>query len=444
MIASVIIPGMPEDTADTAQRSSRTLKIPNESARGVEGEPSPAALRIAFFVPSFPELSETFIARQVVGLLDRGHEVRVFAHEPASDGLAHQSFEQRDLRRLVTVLPSSGAPVSLAARHALAALRCLRLRHARASGGWTALARTIATLAREAPFDVVHCHYGNVGLHYAPAACVWDAPLAVSFYGYDSSSYPRERGARVFEPLFAAADAVTSLSEHMDAQLRSLGCPPALLRRVPLAVDPSALGSDIPRATRSRDGVRLLTVARLTEKKGIEHALRAVALAADEFPDVRYDIVGDGPLRAQLESLSATLGLSDRVRFLGARAEDDVQVAMREADLFLLPSMTAANGDQEGTPTVLLEAAWARLPVLATRHAGIPNIVRDGESGILVAEGDPEALAEALSSLIRTPDRWPAMGEAGHQLVEATHTMPLVAARLETMYRELIGRRAAR
>lgn len=425
---------------DKAQRRAPMRKISKEYADGVEGEPAAAALRIAFFVSSFPETSETFIARQVVGLLDRGHEVRIFAHEPASEGPEHETTERHQLRQLVTVVPRfDGAPIrpSISGRQTVAALRCFRPRHAHVAGGWISLARTVSVLAREDPFDIVHCHYGNVGLHYAPAACVWNAPLVVSFYGYDCSSYPRERGVRVYDPLFAAADAIISLSDHMDARLRSLGCPPALLRRVPLSIDPMAhptVSSD----RRPGEPVRLLTVARLTEKKGIEDALRGLALLGDEPPRIRYDVIGDGPLRPALESLAATLGVSERVRFLGALGERGVQDALCAADIFVLPSVTAANGDEEGTPTVLLEAGWARLPVLATRHAGIPEVVRDGESGILIPERDPSALAAAIRDLVCAPERWTAMGDAGHRLVEAAHTIPLVAERLEATYRDCI------
>jgi colanic acid/amylovoran biosynthesis glycosyltransferase len=283
----------------------------------------------------------------------------------------------------------------------------------------------------------VHCHYGNVGLHYRAAARVWRAPLVTSFYGYDCSSYPRERGGRVFAPLFAEADAITVLSAHMEAQLRQLGCPPSLLRRIPLAVDPSFRAPEPRVRTHPPDTVRLLTVARLTEKKGIEFALRAVALVAGEFPYVRYDVIGAGPMLLELEALAETLGVHDRVRFLGARTSHYVRDAMRAADLFVLPSVRAVNGDEEGTPTVLLEAAFCRMPVLATAHAGIPEIVRDGESGYLVPERDAAALADRLCSLLRSPERWGAMGDAGLRLVEPSHTTSAVAARLEALYRDV-------
>jgi colanic acid/amylovoran biosynthesis glycosyltransferase len=358
-------------------------------------------------------------------------------------------------------------------------VRCLRPEIARASGGWGVLVRTLAALRGEAPFDVVHCHYGVAGLRYGVAARLWGAPLIVSFYGYDASSYPRERGERVYEPLFAAAGRVTSLSPHMDARLRALGCPPEKLRRVPLPVDATAaedamqagspgtggipqlaaLARNDTEAALARDemvvipsegpearsrGIRLLTVARLVEKKGIAIALRALASLRDKSAAIRYDVIGDGPQRAELEALAASLGIADRVRFTGAVSNERVMQEMRDADLFVLPSVTAPNGDEEGTPTVLLEASYAGMPVLATRHAGNPEIVADGVSGVLVAEGDPAALADGLRAMLAARERWPAMGEAGRRLVvERGHLTSDVAARLEALYLELLAEQGA-
>ena len=396
------------------------------------------ALRVACFVPSFPELSETFILRQIVGLLERGHDVRIFAHTSPAGGPVHEDVTRHRLLDRMRVIGDAGGRKPATGRAAPGAfLRSLRPEQARAAGGWGNLLRTLGALRGEGPFDLVHCHYGVAGLRYGvTAARLWDAPLVVSFYGYDASRYPRERGERVYESLFAAAQRVTSLSQHMDARLRALGCAPERLRRVPLAVDPAVDGGP-PRSRRTSGEVKLLTVARLVEK-GIGYALRAVASLREERISVHYDVIGDGPLRAELETLARSLGLADDVRFLGAATNEVVQGAMREADLFVLPSVTAANGDEEGTPTVLLEAQYARLPVLATRHAGIPEIVADGTSGVLAAEGDPTALAHGLRAMLAARERWPAMGEAGRRLViERGHLTPDVAARLEALYLEL-------
>lgn len=404
-------------------------------------------MRIAFFVHSFPAISETFILRQVTGLLDRGHTVEIFAFQPASDGPLHEAVEKYGLRRLVRMLPRTNdvaetnavrsltrsLRVLLSARGRRSALSCLTRDHARALGGWRILVQTLATLSEHEPFDIVHCHYGDIGLHCRVAARLWPAPLIASFYGYDCSSYPRARGARVFEPLFSTATAVTSLSEHMDGRLHELGCPARLLERVPLAVDP-AYQSAQPRPMRVAEPVHLLTIGRLTEKKGIEFALRALALVINEFPELQYDIIGAGPLLANLATLARSLGVSANVRFLGSRTDEYVREALRGADLFLLPSVTAANGDQEGTPTAVLEAAFAGLPVLSTLHAGIPELVLNGESGYLVPERDPHALADRLRTLLRSPEQWRSMGDAGRRHVERNHTTAAVAERLDRLY----------
>jgi colanic acid/amylovoran biosynthesis glycosyltransferase len=436
-------------------------KIPRADDHDAHPASEQRFLRVAAFVPSFPELSETFILRQIVGLLDRGHDVRVFAHEAGTPRPTHAGVERHELTRRTRVL-SADAPVARAAGGRAtpgAFLRCLTPARARASGGWGALVRTLGALRGEAPFDVVHCHYGVTGLRYGVAARLWRAPLVVSFYGYDASRYPRERGEHVYEPMFAAAQRVTSLSAHMDDRLRALGCPLDKLRRVPLPVDASS--EDVAPAASHRSGasprldtparnddaqreVRLLTVARLVEKKGIDVALRALGSLRDELPAVRYDVIGDGPMRAELEALAVSLGIADRVRFAGPVANDAVQQAMRDADLFVLTSLTAASGDEEGTPTVLIEAAYAGLPVLATRHAGIPDIVADGESGMLVTENDPAALADGLRTMLASRERWPAMGEAGRRLIiERGHLTADVAARLEALYLELLAVRGA-
>src|SRR5437868_13294812 len=143
------------------------------------------------------------------------------------------------------------------------------------------------------------------------------------------------------------------------------------------------------------DAPRLLTVARLVEKKGVDDALRAVAAVRFRHPGLRYDVVGDGPLRGGLEALAGELGLGDAVIFHGARYADAVREMMDAANVFVLASRTAGDGDEEGTPNVLLEAQACGLPILSTTHSGIPEVV-DPQAGVLVAEGDPAALARAL------------------------------------------------
>jgi len=164
--------------------------------------------------------------------------------------------------------------------------------------------------------------------------------------------------------------------------------------------------------------VRVVSVARLVEKKGLPYAIRAVAALRLGGFDIALDIVGDGPLRSSLDSLIAELGMSNAVRIIGARSRDEVARVMAGAHLFAAPSVTARDGDMEGIPVALMEAMASGVPVVATRHSGIPELVEDKVSGLLVPERDTDALATAFRWLVEHPERWMGMALAAHDAVE--------------------------
>jgi len=415
---------------------------------------SASALPVAFFVPSFPELTETFLLRQVTGLLDRGCDVRVLAHESASSEICHPDVLGRNLAARTRYL-ARGEPSSLASggtaterpqrpalRRVAAALR----------DAWTFAPRSavadapsavyrVARVSREPRPKIVHCHYGDTGLQYGFAATLWNVPLIVSFYGYDVSSFPRTHGNDVYRALFRRADRVLALSEEMREVLCGLGAPRERTRLQHLSVDPVRFGPPPEGRVATPGPVRILTVGRLVEKKGHEYALKALATLSHDSPGFEYEVVGDGPLASHLQSLAESLGIADRVRFRGALSEPEVADAMRRADLFVLPSVEAANGDREGTPTVLLEAQATSLPVIATRHAGIPEVVRDGETAILVGERDVEGLARALRTMLASPETRLAFSQAGRDFVLRRHSVEAGARQLEQIYEEVLNER---
>jgi colanic acid/amylovoran biosynthesis glycosyltransferase len=179
--------------------------------------------------------------------------------------------------------------------------------------------------------------------------------------------------------------------------------------------------------------VQILSVARFTEKKGLQYAIEAIS-KLDMDRELQYVVAGDGDRREMLEEQIAELNVEGQVELLGWQSQEEVSQLMSETHLFLLPSVTASDGNKEGTPTVLLEAQATGLPVVSTTHAGIPEIVADGDAGLLVPERDADALADALSELIQSPDRWPEMGRAGREYVATTHSIPAVIERLIEVY----------
>jgi colanic acid/amylovoran biosynthesis glycosyltransferase len=179
-------------------------------------------------------------------------------------------------------------------------------------------------------------------------------------------------------------------------------------------------------------------VARLTEIKGHEYAIRAVAKLKVAGAPIRYDVVGDGPLRKKLEELVRELGLETTVVFHGACAGDEIKVLYAQAHLFLLTSVSV-EGDQEGQGLVLQEAQACGLPVIGTQHGALPDGLLDGQSGWLVPQRDVEALAERILSAIAHASDWPALGRAGRKFVETRYDVRNLNRQLVAIYAEAIA-----
>jgi glycosyltransferase involved in cell wall biosynthesis len=162
--------------------------------------------------------------------------------------------------------------------------------------------------------------------------------------------------------------------------------------------------------------VRILAVARAVEKKGLDVLLDALALLPPEL-HWRFEHVGGGEFVERLKVRAEALGLGARVSWLGPATRDEVIEALRHADLFCLPVRVAHDGDRDGVPNVIMEAMSQELPVVATDAAAIPEIVTDGETGLLVPPEDPAALARALGELMRQPQLRHRLGTAGRRRI---------------------------
>jgi colanic acid/amylovoran biosynthesis glycosyltransferase len=285
-----------------------------------------------------------------------------------------------------------------------------------------------------APFDVVHCHFGPNGIRAAALReikAIRTRTLLTSFYGHDVSEFIR--GRNPYSRLFRQGELFLPLSETMRERLIAIGCPRERILVHRLGVAPDSFPASALRG--SAGPVRIVSLARLVEKKGIEYGIRAMArLAETRAGGLHYTIVGEGPLRPALEELIRSLGLQDSVAMAGWRDRSAVREYLAEADILLAPSVTSASGDQEGTPTAILEAMASGLPVVSTFHAGIPELVKDGQSGILVGERDVPATAAALSRLMRDSRLRKSMGAAGRAFVSERHDIERLNNRLREIY----------
>ena len=432
------------------------------------------ALRIGIFVGAFPVISETFILRQITGLLDLGHKVRIFSDTKAEAGTMHPAVDEYDLLKRTTYMemPTESAPwempvwpirartwlpgsdksisnwrrfcsalpVMIKALVVAPQLARRSLDHAEygyRAASLSALYRLAKVAERRSNFDVLHAHFGPVGESFRFARKLCRAPFIVSFHGYDFTTIPRKEGVNVYQKLFATADAVTVNSNYTRGRVKSLGCPSEKLRLLPVGLDPAEFDFR-PRSLSEGEPLKIVTVARLVEIKGHEFVIQALAQLQEQQIPFRYDVVGDGSLRPALEKLVRELGLAERVTFHGAQPSGAVKKLLEQAHVFVLASVTV-QGDQEGQGLVLQEAQASGLPVIATRHGAFPEGILDGESGYLVPERDAGALAERLVFLYSHPEQWPQMGEAGREFVVKKYDIRQLNQQLVDLYRDVIS-----
>jgi colanic acid/amylovoran biosynthesis glycosyltransferase len=294
-------------------------------------------------------------------------------------------------------------------------------------------------ILRKAPYDVYHFQFGPAALNWLP---LFDSGLlagriAVSFRGYDVSRFVREHGEGAYAPLFARADLCLPNCEYFRRRLLRLGARPS-------TVVVHRSGIDLARFAwsargRPADGrVRVVSVGRLVEKKGIAYAIQAMARVARVHPDASYTVIGDGPLRGDLEQAARDCGLGSRVAFLGARPHQEIARMLDDCHILVAPSVTAGDGNEDAPVNALKEAMAMGLPVVGTRHGGIPELVEDGVSGVLVPERDPDELARALLDLMARADQWPQMGRAGRAAVERSYDLERLNDELESLFLELV------
>ena len=402
-------------------------------------------MRVACVVGEFPVLAETPFLNQITGLIRRGHEVEIFADRPQPDVPFHPDVERLGLAartRYPAVLPQAGrwrAASRLLFEHQGEERRILLgtlnpLLYWRRAWTLEHLRRTASLLPRR-HFDVCYLPFVQDAFKAfrLRRAGVLGGPVVAAIRGSDISRYVATRGTGVYARVLRRIALLLPVSQRFARRVIELGAPPSRVVVHGTGID---LGHWRFRARRLGPGepLRLVTVARLVEKKGIAYVLDALCRLAEAGISASYEVVGDGPLRATLEAHSDRLGLRDRVRFLGWASAEQVRNALDRAHVLVAASVTARDGDEEGIPNVLKEAMASGMPVVATRHGGIPELVDDEISGLLVPERDPEALATRLTLLAAHPDRWPALVGAGRERVEQDYDIERLNDRLVTLF----------
>ena len=299
--------------------------------------------------------------------------------------------------------------------------------------------RAAARLARTGEYDVLHVHWPLPHALFGLAGrAAGGVPLVCSFYSVELTWVNRKMPwLRPFlRHVIRTADAVTAISSSTEAMVRELHERRVL--RIPFGatVEPDVAGTpSLPRA----GPFRVLFVGRLVERKGVQHLIAAVARLR-HGRNVELNVVGDGPYRPRLEALAGELGVAEAVHFHGFVPREELSRQFADSDVFVLPAVVDAKGDVEGLGVVLIEALRYGTPVIASAAGGIVDIVRDGETGLLVPPGNEGALAGAVARLQDDRALAARLVREGQAHVEREFAWDVVVGRLEALYGGLAAR----
>jgi colanic acid/amylovoran biosynthesis glycosyltransferase len=383
--------------------------------------------RVVHVVSHYPRLSQTFVSNEVAELRRQGVRVDVVSLFPGDEGLPRdgivlsERFEAFDERR--------GALRRFRLRHPL---RYRRFRQAVASvpsevGGyqtqieWMKLPALAEELRRDLP-AVLHAHFAwNAAAAAMCLSKLLGVPWTVTLHANDIFSKVRNLDVKLRD-----ADALVTVCEY---NRRWLEREHGLDRPVTMVV----CGVEVPAAAARTPTVDVVAVGRLVEKKGFDVLVDAAAILRATRPGLRVEILGEGPLRDDLDAQIRRLGLEDSVALVGARSHAETLALIASARVFCLPCRVAADGDRDSMPVVIKEAMARAVPVVATNEVAVPEMV-DDTCGVLVAPDDPAALAAALDAVLADPARAAAMGEAGRRRVEEHFTLSGEVRKLAALF----------
>ncbi len=321
-------------------------------------------MKILMVVSTFPKIHDICILNQITGLIDRGHDVRIFAYYPGDFVHIQNDVMTYDL-----------------------------------------INKTIFETFPEQldDYDIIMFQLGHK-VFDVKKRYHFKGKVVVCLRGYDITGFLREN-PHAYDRYFGTCDLFMPVCEAFKSILMNVGCPEDKIRVVHSAIDCSKFKFK-KRQLPQQGNLNILSAGRFVEKKGFVYAIRAIAKLVEKYPQIRYTIIGAGGLKRKYKKLIKRLGVSDRIKIDGWHAHDEYIAILNKSHIFVLPSVTAENNDQEGIPNVLKEAMAMGILVVATDHSGNPELIEDGISGFLIGERSSEQIANAVEYILNNPDTW--------------------------------------
>ncbi|MBJ6751579.1 glycosyltransferase [Geomonas anaerohicana] len=396
------------------------------------------ALKICYVLRHFPLPSETFVINEILALQELGavvHPVSLFEPIPC-----HETLMSR-VRQEVFDISAIDRQAAAAKSPFLDQARTLAQKY-ELSHWYAEFAACLADYVKKENVQMLHAHFATESALTAMLASeITGVPFSFTAHAYDifisNEGAPGETLGRRLKLLVQSAARVFTISDFNKKRIVDLTSEDysAKISVIHCGIVPERF-SYVHRG--GNDTTRFLCVARFVEKKGHQFLIKAFHDLLQSHPKATLVLVGDGPLKTDMMKLCQTLGIKDRVEFLGICSTDIVTQQMKDADVFVLHSVTAANGDMEGIPVSLMEASATGLPVIATAHSGVSELVEDGVTGLVAGERDIAGFAQLMLKLCLSPVLRVQLGKAGAQKVAESFNEAIEASKLDAAFHDIV------
>ncbi len=364
------------------------------------GKKNTKPLRILFVVGTFPWYTKIVIMNQITGMIDRGHDVYIYAeHRPQK----HTPIPEVAAYDLLNKTYYGDLPSDLNT------------------------------------YDVIVCQYGDLAQKYIQLKDQYHlkAKFVTFFRGADITSTSKTRH-HAYDELFAKGDLFLPICGYFQYRLNLLGCNPKKAFVQYSGVDCSKFTYKKRTLPTRNEKISIVSVGRLVTKKALSFMIDAFVKLERKYRNVEYIIVGDGPERSNLEEQIKRRKMSKKIKLVGWKSQEEIVKILHNAHIFVLPSATSQGGNQDAPINVLKEAMLTGLPVVSTFHGGIIELVDDGVNGFLVPERDTESLVKKIGYLIDHPEEWAKMGNIGRKKVIKYFDMEKLNNRFEKLLLALV------
>ncbi len=354
------------------------------------------SLKILMMIPNFPKISDNCMLNQITGLLDRGHDVYVYAQARGTAKVQEEIHTYDLINRTFYKLP----------------------------GDLNSFDIIVFQLGHKA-FDIKRKWRFN-------------GKVVICLRGYDMSGHLKKH-PKAYRDLFKSCDLFLPVCNFFKDKIIQLGCDPSKVVVLHSAINCSRFKFKKRNACIKNGKISIVSAGRFVEKKGFEYAIRAIAQLIKKYPCLEYRIIGGGRIEKRLRKLIKRLKVGKNIKIVSWLTHSELIKVLNKSHFVIAPSVTADNGDQEGIPNVLKEAMAMGLPVISTLHAGIPELIKHEVSGFLVSPKNIGQLVQAIDYLIMHPGQWHSIGLAGRTCIQEAFDIDCVNDKLEKTLLQLIS-----